>query len=99
MDPAIARALRRHGIDVTTTPEAGLLGRSDEAQWAYLLASRRALVTHDIDFLRLADRDQNHPGILFCRRTTYTIGGTIRHLILMVEVLSVEELWGRVEFL
>jgi hypothetical protein len=29
---AIAAGLRRRGIDVTTTPEAGLMGASDEQQ-------------------------------------------------------------------
>jgi hypothetical protein len=34
---AIAIGLRRHGIDVTTTPDAGLLGAIDEEQAAYAL--------------------------------------------------------------
>ena len=29
IDPAVARALRRHGADVTTTVEAGLRTKSD----------------------------------------------------------------------
>ena len=31
VDPDVARALRRYGIDVTTTVEAGLCTQSDEA--------------------------------------------------------------------
>jgi hypothetical protein len=34
VDVAIARALRRHGVDVTTTVEAGLRTASDEEQLA-----------------------------------------------------------------
>lgn len=35
---AIAEGLRRRGIDVTTTSEAGLMGATDEEQTAYALA-------------------------------------------------------------
>jgi Domain of unknown function (DUF5615) len=35
VDPAIAARLRRHGIDVTTTIDAGLLHVPDEDQVAY----------------------------------------------------------------
>jgi hypothetical protein len=42
-DPAIAAGLRRRGIDVTTTLEAGLNGATDEEQVAYaqISADRR----------------------------------------------------------
>lgn len=99
MDPAIARGLRRHGIDVTTTVEAGLLSRSDPVQLDYARASRRVIVTHDTDFLRLADQDFNHPGIVYCHKTAYSVGEIIRRLILVYEVLSPDEIRGRVEFL
>jgi hypothetical protein len=48
---AIAKALRRHGIDVTTTPEAGLLGARDEEQAPHARSSdqgRSALRGRDI---------------------------------------------------
>jgi predicted nuclease of predicted toxin-antitoxin system len=64
IDPAIARGLRRHGIDVTTTVEAGLLSRSDLAQLEYARTSHRILVTHDTDFLRFASQSSDHPGIV-----------------------------------
>jgi Domain of unknown function (DUF5615) len=35
VDPAIATGLKRHGIDVTTTADAGLLRAPDEEQVAY----------------------------------------------------------------
>jgi len=37
VERAIAEALRRRGIDVTTTPEAGLLGAADEEQLAFAI--------------------------------------------------------------
>lgn len=99
IDPAVARGLQRHGVDVTTTVEARLLSRSDEAQWDYAKASGRVLFTNDTDFLRLADQDTSHCGLVYCHRTAYSIGETIRRLILVYEVLSSDEIAGRVEFL
>ena len=37
MDPDIAAALRRHGIDATTAVEAGLRAASDDTQFGFAL--------------------------------------------------------------
>jgi predicted nuclease of predicted toxin-antitoxin system len=99
VDPDIASALRRFRIDVTTTVEAGLRTLDDEAQLAYACAERRVIVTHDADFLRLASQSNDHPGIAYCHQTSRSIGEIIRTLILIYEVLTPEEMAGRVEFL
>lgn len=99
IDPAIARGLRRHGIDVSTTVEARLLSRSDQSQWEYAQGTGRVIVTHDADFLRMADRDTRHAGIVYSHRTAYSLGETIRRLILVYEVLTPDEMAGRVQFL
>jgi len=51
VDPDVARALRRHGIDVTTTQETGLRTQSDIAQFAFIRREERVIMTHDTDFL------------------------------------------------
>ncbi len=51
---AIAHALRRRGVEVSTTTEAGLLGEADDDQLAYAVLERRVLVTHDPDLIELA---------------------------------------------
>lgn len=56
-------------------------------------------MTHDPDFLRIARSTQDHPGIAFCEQTARSTGEIIRHLILIYEVLTAEEIAGRVEFL
>jgi predicted nuclease of predicted toxin-antitoxin system len=99
VDPDIARALRRHGIDVTTTVEAGLRTESDEVQWTFIRRERRVIVTHDVDFLRFASRSNDHPGIAYSHKTARSIGEMIRSLILIYEVLTPEEMIGRVEYL
>jgi predicted nuclease of predicted toxin-antitoxin system len=51
VDPDVARALRRHGIDITTTQETGLRTHSDIAQLAFIRREERVIMTHDTDFL------------------------------------------------
>jgi predicted nuclease of predicted toxin-antitoxin system len=48
---AVARGLRRLGIDVTTTTDGGLLGSGDAEQMAYALFQRRVVFSEDDDFL------------------------------------------------
>jgi predicted nuclease of predicted toxin-antitoxin system len=99
VDPDIARALRSHGVDVSTTAEAGLRAASDLEQLEYARTEERVLVTHDVDFLRLAASGADHAGVAYGHRDTRSIGEMIRVLLLMYEVLSAEEMMNRVEFL
>jgi predicted nuclease of predicted toxin-antitoxin system len=98
VDPAIATALRRAGIDVTTTTEAGLRTKDDEAHLRFARAEGRVIVTRDQDFLRLASGTLDHPGIVF-----YTANQSIREiiegLILICEVMLPGEMAGSVEYL
>jgi len=50
---SIADSLRRRGIDVTTTPEEGLISALDEEQLAFAISQKRVIFTQDADFLRL----------------------------------------------
>jgi predicted nuclease of predicted toxin-antitoxin system len=83
---AIAQGLRRQGIDVTMTPEVGLLGTSDEDQLASGLSEGRILFTHDRDLLRLHAAGTPHSGIAYCKKDTLGIGEIIRGLILIWEI-------------
>lgn len=99
VDPDVARALRRHGIDVTTTAEAGLVSSSDETQLEFIRGEGRVIFTHDCDFLRIASATTEHPGVTYCHKVGRSLGETIEALILVYEVLTPEEMAGRVEFL
>src|SRR5262249_2702918 len=90
-DPAIAAGLRRYGIDVTTTPEAGLRGASDRAQIAYALPSGRVIFTQDRDYLRLDAASVEHAGIAFCDQQARSIGEIIAALVLIWEVYEPDE--------
>ncbi|MEO0688523.1 MAG: DUF5615 family PIN-like protein [Cyanobacteria bacterium J06649_11] len=99
VDPAVALGLRRYGIDVTTTNEVGLQGKSDEAQLEFIRKTQRVIFTQDTDFLIIANTDNNHPGIVFCNKGTRSIGEIIDYLKLMYEVITPEEMRGWVEYL
>lgn len=97
--PTIAKALHQHGIDVTTTAEMGLLGQPDGIQFNYICVQERVIVTQDADFLRIASQTSEHPGIVYCRKGTRTLGEMIRGLVLLYEVFTAEETKGHVECL
>ena len=96
---AVAEGLRRHGIDVTTTAEVGLIGADDLAQLNFACQEKRVLVTCDADFLRLHVKGVEHAGIAFCHQGERSIGDVIRTLLLMYELLDPDEMRGHVEFL
>jgi predicted nuclease of predicted toxin-antitoxin system len=95
---AIARGLRVRGVDVTTTAEAGLQDASDEKQLAYLLQTERVIFTHDDDFLRIHRSGKDHPGIVFSKQGTRSIGEVIRFLQLMNDCLEAKEMRRRVQY-
>jgi|SRR5438552_4314970 len=98
VDPAIAAALRRAGIEVTTTSEAGLRTKDDEAHLEFARAEGRVIVTRDQDFLRVSSRLTDHSGIVF-----YTANQSIREiiegLILIYEVMLPDEMAGHIEYI
>ncbi len=96
--PAVAVGLLSHGIDVTTTQEAGLLGSTDEAQIAFALSERRVLVSHDDDFLMIA-QGREHGGVCYCHQQKYAIGDLLRMLLLVHACCTADDMRGHVEFL
>jgi uncharacterized protein with PIN domain len=99
VDPAIAEGLRRRGIDVTTTVEAGLLSAGDQEQLRIAHAEGRVLITHDADFLRLHDRGVSHAGIVYSPKGVRSIGELVRGLVVLAECLTTEEMVDHVEYL
>jgi len=98
-DPRIAAGLRLHGVDMTTTHEAGLLHASDQEQLVYAVSHGRVIVTQDADFLRIVAADEDTPGVAFCSAENRSLGQVIRDLLLIWEVYEPEEMRNRVEFL
>lgn len=88
---AIAEGLRRRGIDVTTTPEVGLIGATDEEQTAHALAEGRVIFTQDQDFLAINAAGVPHAGIAYCRQGKRTTGQIILGLTQIWELMEPEE--------
>lgn len=96
---AVAEGLRRRKIDVTTTPEAGLISASDEEQLTFARSQGRVLFTQDSDFLKLHNSGFDHAGIAYCVKESRSIGEILQGLILIWEVLGADEIAGKIEFL
>lgn len=95
----LATGLRRRKIDVTTAAEAGLIGATDLAHIEFAASSGRVVVTHDDDFLRLHAQGMAHAGIAYCQQQSMSVGEMLRRVVLIHDLLSPEEMAGRVEFL
>ena len=96
---ALAVGLRRRGIDVTSTPEAGLLEATDELQTAHAHSAGRIIFTQDEDFLAIHASGTPHPGIAYSKKDSRSIGEIIRGLILIWEVYDLDDMAGRIEYL
>ena len=99
MPPLVAIALRRRGIDVTTSVEAGLRTADDLTHLEFARSQQRVIVTHDADFLRHHAHGIEHAGSAYCRMGERTVGQMIEMLRLMHEALSADEMHDRVEYL
>jgi hypothetical protein len=96
---AIAEGLRRRGVDVTTSPDVGLLGATDAEQASHALAAGRVVFTLDRDFLRINAARIAYAGIAYCSIDSRSIGEIIDGLVLIWEVLEPAEMQNHVEFL
>lgn len=99
VNPSVALALRRRGLEVTTTPEVGLVSATDESQMAFARTQGRVLVTHDADLLRLDARGIRHSGVVFCGPPDRPVGDIVRALLLLADSLRSDEMVDRVEFI
>lgn len=95
---AIVKGLRRRGIDVLTLAEAGKLGAADEEHFAFAHQQGRVIVTHDDDFLRLTAASSDHSGVVYGPQGR-AIGEMVRKLTLIPQVLTAEDMRGRVEYI
>ena len=96
---AVAEGLRQHGIEVTTTAEAGLKAISDRQQFAFATKHRRVMVTSDSDFLRLHHEGVSHAGIAYCKQGRRSLGQMIRSLVALWQRCTPKDMQNQVEFL
>ena len=96
---AVAKSLRRQGIDILTAREAGLQGKPDRDYLVLANETRRVVVTQDRDFLRLHADTAAHRGIVCCAQGSRSIGQTVEGLLLIQALFGPDEIAGRVESL
>ena len=96
---AVARGLRRRGVDVLTAQEANRCGISDQDQLQFSTQQERVLVTFDADFISLATGGSEHSGIAFCAASKYSVGELIYALLLVQDALNLDEMRNHVEFI
>lgn len=99
---AIAPALRKAGLDAVSTPEAGRLGESDEAQLDFASGQGRVLVTFNVaHFAALHGawlaQGRRHAGIVASSQRP--VGDMVRRLLHLVGKLDADALQDRLEFL
>ncbi|MFQ5707011.1 MAG: DUF5615 family PIN-like protein [bacterium] len=95
---AVVKGLRRRGVDVLTTKDAGLLGASDEEHLAFAKQEERVIFTQDEDFLRLHAEGFEHSGIVYAHQGNQ-IGDIVRGLMLIYRVLELKDMKNHIEFL
>lgn len=95
---AIARALVQQGIDVATADGSAAVGLPDDQLLTRCGVEGRVVVTQDRDFLRLHRQGLPHAGIVFWEHGSRSIGDMVAFLSLLADVVSPDEMAGRVEY-
>jgi predicted nuclease of predicted toxin-antitoxin system len=95
---AIAEGLRRRGIDVTTTVDAGLISATDFQHVEFARREHRVIYTQDDDFLTLAASGMKHCGVVYNHSEARTIRQIIEFLELLSDCLTGQEMVDHVEF-
>jgi uncharacterized membrane protein len=95
---AVVRGLRRRGVDVLTTPEAKMLGASDEEHLRFASRRGRVVFTQDDDFLRLNAQGFGHAGIVYASQEK-PVGTIVSGLMLIHQTITPDQIRNRVEFL
>jgi hypothetical protein len=98
----LAAQLRRHGFDVTSSEETGLLSEPDERQLAFAASQQRAILTiNHKDFIRLNRQylaeGLEHWGIILS--TEVPINVMFRRMLAMMHAVSAEELRNQIRWL
>jgi hypothetical protein len=100
---AITKELRRRGIDCIMAKEDGAREWDDERLLARALETRRIMVSQDVDFLSISARYQRSglafAGVVFAPQQGLSIGSIIRDIELIANLMSENEIYGRVVFL
>ncbi|MDP2754874.1 MAG: DUF5615 family PIN-like protein [Nitrospirota bacterium] len=97
---SVVEGLRRRKIEVVSAKEPGYLGKPDEFHIKKAAEIKAVILTHDIDFLRIASTPGvNHTGIIFSHPKNVSIGQCIKGVELIVNILTDKDMENHIEFL
>ena len=85
VNQAIARGLRRRGVDVTTSVDVSLLGESDERHIEFARQNERVIFTQDVDYLHWHRQGLPYAGIVYASPESRSVGEIVRFLCLLHE--------------
>lgn len=103
IESAIIEGLRRRGLEVISARDTRELGKNDEHHLKRAFQLGAVILTHDVDFLRLAhewkQKGKGHNGILYAHPRNLSLRECILLVELVAQVLTEEEMKNHVEFL
>lgn len=99
IERSIIEGLRRRKIEVLSAKELGYLSKPDEFHIKKAAELKAVILTHDADFLRMANSSGNHLGIIFSHSKDISIGQCIRGVELIANILTDENMKNHIEFL
>jgi len=98
IERSIVDGLRRRRIEVISASELGYMGRLDEFHLKKASEMKAVILTHDNDFLIMAD-SFDHSGIIFAHSKNVSVGRCIRGVELIVSILTDKDMKNHIEFL
>jgi len=100
IESAIIEGLRRRKITVVAAVELGYRGKTDEFHLEKASELEAVILTHDVDFLMMANRPgTRHRGIIFAHAKNVSTGECIRGVELITSVLTGRDMMNHIEFL
>jgi len=100
VERSIVEGLRRRRIEVVSARELRYIGEPDEFHIKKASEIKAVILTHDVDFLRIASRpDIHHSGIIFSHPKNVSIGQCIRGVELIAKILTDKDMENHIEFL
>lgn len=96
VERSIVFSLKERGFDIISVDMEGRKGLSDKEQLDFANENERAILTHDLDFVKICEKEE-HKGVLFIpkRRKPSEI---TKRVVSILEVLDQEDLENEVIF-
>ncbi len=98
IEQSIVEGLLRRGVEIVCAVELGHVGKSDEFHLKKASEMNAVILTHDNDFLIMADKFDHH-GIIFAHSKNVSIGQCVRGVELIVNILTNKDMKNHIEFL